>query len=1206
MLSNSIPGHNAPIDDNPTSETPVNDANDDPDYEHATTNAPRTKTQKKRTRKNETVKDKKDVISAKNQASLEQFTRPSRAQHDVKEAIVENTLEEDLNLGRRKRRKTESPGPLDVSTAPVAGLNWHQQLQVEANAPAALPTGGMLTEDIVESTVPLMRFTSPLPAVAEPVDVETSLKTTPKKQIKITKSGKLMSSPPKPSIEESTTPKRRQGRKPAKAKILPTVTIIKYGTDSANRLAFGGKIEAILSGIKSTTKRRTKKIVEPPKVTHPFFSGKPGQKIEVPAPAVAQPPPTPRKSAITPGKLFAEIRRDRSPGPTPAFGMSLGSNRGPKQSGLLEASWPSRETAHVRNRDSNSVDYAERDVTAALPLRARKLKGRVVSLKDDEDLISRLARDLADDMRTATKEENFDFVPPEDVRLPTRLLTTGVEIQRRVRTHLKATPNLHPAILALFNDIEHTLTPFDEGRCESQTWVQKYGPKCASHVLQNGKDATVLKDWLQSLTVLAVGGAQNLSRTEPSDGKKPPRKKRKKAVDNFIVSDDEEEDEDMVEVTDAQLPLHLKSFRRPRWTRNNNVILLSGPHGSGKSATVYAVAKELDFEVFEINAGMRRSGKDIQDKVGDMTANHLVNHKRPEAPTKEDVAPLDDAGDEQISKALQKDIASGRQGTMMNFFKSTPASNANSKPKAKPKPVETKPIFTAATQAMLPQLNASRKSQKQSLILFEEADILFAEDQQFWAQVTSLAAQSKRPIIITCNDERQIPVHDLPLAAMLRLQPPAVDLATDYMLALAGREGHVLERQAVDDMYRSKNHDLRASITELHLWCQMSVGDRKGGLEWMYQRWPPGKDVDAEGRVLRVASVGTYLSGMGYISHNVFETKSNTVFDKEAELSNEIWSDWGISPHNWLAQPSSPETLDTLLAERIQTLKDLEAFTDTLSSADVYCRVGLPSYRSDRDQPADSTSSPITEKASMNYTLAAPLLQADHQTDFLQFDTSIYTHTQLLAQRAFPALSGFASPPSISKPTSEADYAKSILSHRSAQSKDISLSRQSFSQALDVLAALPDQTLPERTSFLLTPSSFDRTFSIITLDLAPYVRSIVAHEQILESQRIRMSNLLSGGGTGKRARTTRASRVALEGGVRETKRRDRWFSEHLNFQLVMATAGKQWSGMGWRNEEEDGGEGEGEGEGMGSVTGTQESVGEREDVIMCDVEEGEE
>jgi DNA polymerase III delta prime subunit len=1209
--------------DLPANETPTNDVHDHPDYEYTPTDAQPAKAQKKRTRKSEDTKEKKErKPHARNQASLDMFTRPAQAQQadqaaaaDMADATETKTAD-DLNLDRTKRRKTKSPDPECTSTSSMPSPGWHPQLQVEMQRPIFEATTTASTELLVEDNNALLRSASPVPRAAtivEPIEIAAELhiigdkttNVTPKKQIKITKTGKLVSSPPKTKVEESTTPKKRRGRKPAKALVSPTVTIIKYGSDPASRQALGAKIEAILSCKKPTskrltvTKKATQKPAKPTKGTHPFFVGKADQKpVETSATsAVALHLPTPRKSAVTPGKLRAEAMRDRLPGPTPAFGMSSGANRVTKQSGLLEASWPTREMAHVRNLESGTRSRSESNMPR-VALRTRKLKNRVVTLAGNEDLISRLAEQLKALMHVQSKEVKSDFMPPEHVRLPTRLLTTGVEIQRRVweRLHSQflARQSIHPAITALFADIEHTLTPFDEGRCEGQTWVQKYSPKCVSHVLNTGKEATVLKDWLQSLTVMAVGGAQGSVKPDTLDLRRPPKKKRKKAFDDFIVSDDDTENEEMVELSSYENRPQGRSFRRPRWTRSKNVILISGSHGCGKSATVYAVAKELDFEIFEINSGTRRSGKDIQDRVGDMTANHLVNHKRNDEHMKEEVVLANDidTDNDRMSTALQNDIDSGRQGTMMTFFTTNPVKKA--KLEVKPKLPETNKAPPIATQAMLPKLSASHKSQKQSLILVEEADVLFDEDQQFWSQITKLAAHSKRPIVITCNDERQIPVQDLPLAAVLRLQPPPVDLAVDYMLVLAGREGHILERQAVSDLYKSKNYDLRGSITELNLWCQMSVGDRKGGLEWMYQRWPPGKDIDSDGRLLRVASEGTYQPGMGWLSHNVFETKDNAVFDKEEELLNEVWADWGIHPTDWEA--SSVQLPAAPLHGSLKDLNELDDLTETLSAADVYSRVGLPTYACDYNEPADSTLPPIIDKARLSYTLAAPVLQADRQLDFFQFDTSICTQTHLLARRVYPELSRRTSSSTSHIQLTETDYTRSILRIKETNSKKHGLSRPDYSYAFDVLAALPDQVMPERSSFNLTPSSFDRTFKIITLELAPYVRSIVAHEQTLEAQRIHMSNLLSGGGTAKRARTTRASRVALEGGVRETKRRDRWFDTALNFELVMATAGKEWTGMGWRSEEDE------SGEGAASLAGTQESTSESQDIVMMGAE----
>ncbi|USP81964.1 hypothetical protein yc1106_09238 [Curvularia clavata] len=1209
------PNGQAPNPCRTTNDVPTENVHDA--SECTDTDSKSSKGRKKKATKSSGAKERNLVSHTKNQASLDRFTRPPPAQTtsentvDGTSSATEVSLEVDPNHDRRKRRKTESPEPSlnlsNLAQQQPPSLNWHQQLQVQVDGSAGFGSGpntlvqadmAMIdmpevpqynqTEHSNTSTTP---STPSLPACPESVAVpsetvpEDTKNVTPKKQIKVTKSGRLVSSPPKQAVDPASPPKKKRGRKP-KVKAVPTVTVIKYGTDAASRSIIGQKIEEILSTKKTSTKSQvSQKSVQPkpavpPKVTHPFFLGK-AQK-DTPSVKVVNelPPTTPRKSAVTPGKLRAETRRDQSPEPTAFYNRGLQTSKVGKQSGLSEPSWPAGENVHVRNLEATiRPPLLHNPSRVQLALRPRKMKSAVVTLPEHEDMVARLAQDLSSVSDRKDHEHAVEFAPPEDVRLPIRLLTTGPEIKRRVCEQLliKQPQTLHAAIQGLLGEIEYSLTPFDEGRCETRSWTQKYAPSSSAHVLQIGTDAVVLKDWLESLTVMAVSGASKT--TAAVDAKQPPRKKRKKTLDNFIVPDDEEEEEDMVSLPDVEGRSYMQpgSFRRPQWTRDKNVVLISGPHGCGKSATVHAVAKEMGFEVFEIHAGMRRSGKDIQDKVGDMTGNHLVNHKRDAASIQEPLQSVDNTEDGVMDAGLEKDISSGRQGTMTSFFQAK-AGTAAAKPKAQARLQEVKKSRPTSTQAMLPLTQSSRASQKQSLILIEEADILFEEDQQFWTQITKIASLSKRPIVITCNDERQVPMHDLPLAAVLRLQPPPVELATDYLLVVAGKEGHVLERQAVNELYLSKACDLRASIMELDFWCQMSVGDRKGGLEWMYQRWPPGKDVDEHGQTLRVASKDTYQSGMGWLSHNVFEVSDNTAFDKEEELLQEVWIDWGISPSDWGASTTTrrqtPNTQNAEPPQRIQELSRLDAYAESLSAADIYCRIDLPTYGRDHDQPTDASQPPVPEKSRLSYTLAAPLIQIDHYADFLNFDTALATQTHLLLQRAYPevAQERCFSSPNPSAAMSESAYAQTILQRQRNKKQKTRLTRQDFAIALDCLAAPPDQFLPERTSFTLTPSSFDRAFSLITLDLAPYVRSIVAHEQTLEQQRTRMADVLgsNGGVLGvKKARTTRASRVALEGGVRESKRRDRWFDAHVDFNAVMRTAGRDWAGLGWKGTEGD-------------------------------------
>lgn len=136
---------------------------------------------------------------------------------------------------------------------------------------------------------------------------------------------------------------------------------------------------------------------------------------------------------------------------------------------------------------------------------------------------------------------------------------------------------------------------------------------------------------------------------------------------------------------------------------------------------------------------------------------------------------------------------------------------------------------------------------------------------------------------------------------------------------------------------------------------------------------------------------------------------------------------------------------------------------------------------------------------------------------------------------------------------SEADVLRLI--RNSIVSPTEFLTRYDFSLAFDPISA--NEKYVWATS--LEASTFDRTMTLIVEDLAPYVRSIVAYDARLQEDRLKMSDLLSEGGTrGKRMRTTRSAMSALEGGARHSTRRERYFTAALNSALVLRTGMPGW------------------------------------------------
>lgn len=277
-------------------------------------------------------------------------------------------------------------------------------------------------------------------------------------------------------------------------------------------------------------------------------------------------------------------------------------------------------------------------------------------------------------------------------------------------------------------------------RSTNEAWTDRWRPLRADEVLGNEVEATYLRDWMHQLQVSPTASVRSTAKTEQehsglssSPGKSKKRmmqvqkrveKKRRKKVtsrrgglNGFLVDDDDGEDQvgswdegddeesawfDQFRTKDVEDLVATANVDEPDETlfansdRLANVLVLTGPTGSGKTASVYACASELNHEVFEIYPGMgKRSGKELSTAVGDLGRNHMVS---------------------------SGGTGGGATWKMLDRKETTTiSSNGHS----------TKP--------------------RQSVILIEEVDLLYDEDKGFWAAVVELVAESKRPVILTCN-----------------------------------------------------------------------------------------------------------------------------------------------------------------------------------------------------------------------------------------------------------------------------------------------------------------------------------------------------------------------------------------------------------------------------------------------------------------------
>lgn len=932
------------------------------------------------------------------------------------------SLDVDLNSSRNKRRKLSLPKVSDVASEDYLTA-WFVQLQEAAYGQAG-PTSSAQSSPTDECQT-VKTETQHLPSSAQDpkthgveeqgavTDVSTpkagssevpSAQRSPsrKKMLRLRADGRLSSPKSRNRLGGNSKDTKSYGK--LKTSGNHKVVVIQYGTHGDSRNEIGQKIHAILGGdVKGQGLVAETPIVPsqlaktapsgPPKPTHPFFLGivplkqASGVKalIESRGTSISTAgsdsehdlrvsPRKPRPAIENKRQADTSLRSAGSEIDIVSRGMA-GAFRNP---GGVEPAWPSKDAMHIRGLERSRNDASIRQKTQI------KLKGSMVRVPRDEDVVLLLASQLPiGERRDMAERSNAPYV----LRMPQREVMTGTQLQalscREVSTRLHASHhasavefrqradlrsnNTHPAVSRLFSEIPPSLTAFDRAQCEPYAWVQKYAPKRAEEVLQPGREALLLRDWLRNLTIESTDstGADGQPFRAPSASTKRPirdysgpqtarRRKRRKRIellDGFVVSSDDEsnemdeltgpedEEDDLIRssgYTQKRTVVRTgdirDSFKSPgAASRPSNAVLISGPHGCGKTAAVYAAAKELDFEIFELNPGSKRSGKDIMDKVGDMAQNHLVHHasERDEG---------HEGGFTDTDKTSNRgNLAQGRPITEL-FAKL----KGKAKTKALASHGDLKPGLTPDTK---PKQQAKPK---QSFILLEEVDILFDEDKQFWATVLGLIAQSKRPVIMTCNDESLVPLNQMSLHAIFRFVQPACDPAADYLLLLAASEGHLLGRSAVLALYRSKDLDLRASIMEMEFWCQMAIGDKKGGLEWMLEHWPAANDSGDPDRRLRVVSKDTYLKGMGWFNRDNACEQERPSKERTVELLLQAWQNWGIGTEDLarcedknVCSMEHPADRDGLRKAPSRALQDYDTYADATSATDLFGSPGL-------------------------------------------------------------------------------------------------------------------------------------------------------------------------------------------------------------------------------------------------------------------------
>ena len=320
----------------------------------------------------------------------------------------------------------------------------------------------------------------------------------------------------------------------------------------------------------------------------------------------------------------------------------------------------------------------------------------------------------------------------------------------------------------------------------SDLWVDAYRPNATADCVGDSNAAAHIRDWLahwqtQIKSEVVGGGAGEKpgGSKAAKKTKKPPKKKQKRDSSDEDWDPEDDDDDTEGDVTGTRYVPLIDKKDVPAVG-----VLCCGLSGS-KTATVYAAAKELGFTVLEVNASRKRSGADILNQFGEATQSRR----------------LGGGGSEPGSGSINPNKPKG-VGGLFGAFGVKPKSGSK-------KRKSDSDISQDDKDSSKDKESSKTSSQKNTLILFEEVDVLRGEDRGFMAALATLIRTSKRPIVLTSNlptlpgligsvteTVAGVSAAGLPLARVKFNAPSAADVAA-YASLVSSVEGALVSPGAV-------------------------------------------------------------------------------------------------------------------------------------------------------------------------------------------------------------------------------------------------------------------------------------------------------------------------------------------------------------------------------------------------------------------------
>uniref|UniRef100_A0AAY5EXQ5 ATPase family AAA domain containing 5b n=1 Tax=Electrophorus electricus TaxID=8005 RepID=A0AAY5EXQ5_ELEEL len=328
-------------------------------------------------------------------------------------------------------------------------------------------------------------------------------------------------------------------------------------------------------------------------------------------------------------------------------------------------------------------------------------------------------------------------------------------------------------------------------------WTEKYQPLRSREVMGNTASVRKLHGWLKEWKI----------RADVEGRKKTQEDRRMKAESSLWDCGDFEGEQGSVEKSQELC----------------STTLIQGPTGVGKTAAVYACARELGFQVFEVNSSSLRSGQIILSQLTEATQSHQVGE--PRCPT---LPPPFCDGHKAITVRLPATAREARhvispRVTLARSFKQSTEHPQNAQGMST-KYWPTLDFISKGSFNLTVGAFSFHRTGKYLKVLTAalQVDLIFDTDVGFLTAIKTLMLTTKRPVILTTSDPLFSQTFNGRFVELSFKSPP-ISIGS-YLQCLCVVENVQPDPEYISFLLAENKGDIRRSILALELWARSGGG----------------------------------------------------------------------------------------------------------------------------------------------------------------------------------------------------------------------------------------------------------------------------------------------------------------------------------------------------------------------------------------------